>query len=170
MKKYLWILGIVFFGGLAAFAFLGTGDYKRPERKKYEPAPLTLVIDWEISKPFILQVFYLKDKNETFNAKYSVSKRVTPQDKHVEVVIPTKRIYNFRIDFGAKPEKVVLKNVEIKGDIYLNFNNWNEYLYLNMDKTKVHHEDNSLELYSTQGDPYMVFQFPFVLDEKKKSE
>ena len=167
MKKYLWVLGVLFFGGLAAFAFLGTGSYKKSERKKYEPAPLTVVIDWEISKPFNLQIFYLKGKNEQFNGEYSVRKKVTPEDKHVEVILPVERIYNFRIDFGSNPGKVLLKNVEIKGDMYLNFNNWHDYMYLNMDKTKVHHDDNTLELYSTQGDPYMVFQFPFVLDEKK---
>ena len=115
-------------------------------------------------------MFYLKSRDETFSAKSSVSKRVTPEDKHVEVVIPAERIYNFRIDFGVNPEKIVLKNVEIKGDIYLNFNNWHEYLYLNMDKTKIRQKDNALEIYSTKGDPYMVFQFPFVLDEKKSDK
>lgn len=167
MNKYLWGLGLLFFGGLAVFAFFATGNYKKSEHKSYEPSPLTLVIDWEITKPFTLQVFYLKDKDDNFNSKSSVQKKVTPQDKHVEVVLPVKRIYNFRIDFGTNPEKVVIKNIEIKGDMYLNFNNWHEYMYLNINKTKVHHDDNSLELYSTHSDPYMVFQFPFVLDAKK---
>lgn len=166
MKKYLWILGIVFFGGLAAFAFYATGNFKNTKHKQYDPAPLTVVLDWEITKPFELQIFYLKDKNERFNQQSSIRKKVTPQDTHIEVVLPVKRIYNFRIDFGSNPEKVVLKNVEIKGDIYLNFNNWHDYVYLNMDKTKVNDRDY-LEIYSKQQDPYMVFLFPFVLDEKK---
>lgn len=166
-KAILWILGILFFGGLAAFAFWATGDYKKKERKTYEPAPLTVVIDWEISKPFNLQIFYLKDKHDRFNPRYSVRRDVTPQDKHVEVVLPIKRIYNFRIDFGSNPGKVLLKNIEIKGDMYLNFNNWHDYVYMNTDKTKIHHKDNTLEIHSSQRDPYMVFSYPFVLDEKK---
>lgn len=167
MKKYLLALCIIFFGGLGAFAFWAADDYKKMEHKIYEPSPLTVVIDWEISKPFELQIFYLKDKNEVFNEQSSVRKKVTPQDTHVEVVLPVKRIYNFRLDFGANPEKIILKNVEIKGDMYLNFNNWRDYMYLNIDKTKINHDDDSLELYSTSRDPYMMFQFPFVLDEKK---
>jgi len=166
MKKYLWILGIIFFGGLSIFAFYATGNFKSTKHKQYEPTPLTVVLDWEITKPFELQIFYLKDKNERFNQQSSIRKKVTPQDTHVEVVLPVKRIYNFRLDFGSDPDKVILKNVEIKGDMYLNFNNWHDYVYLNMDKTKVNDKDY-LEIYSKQQDPYMVFLFPFVLDEKK---
>lgn len=166
-KAFLWILGIIFFGGLAAFAFFATGDLKKSERKQYAPSPLTVVIDWEISKPFKLQIFYLKDKNSQFNEDDSVKKNVTPQDTHVEVVLPVERIYNFRLDFGYKPEKVVLKNVEIKGDMHLNFNNWHDYQYVNFSKHKIHHDDNSIELYSESEDPYMFFTYPFVLDEKK---
>ena len=166
MKKYLWILGVIFFGGLAAFAFYTSGSFKSTKHKQYEPTPLTVVLDWEITKPFELQIFYLKDKDEHFNQQSSIRKKVTPEDTHVEVVLPVRRIYNFRIDFGSDPEKVILKNVEIKGDMYLNFNNWHDYVYLNMDKTKVNDKDY-LEIYSKQQDPYMVFLFPFVLDEKK---
>lgn len=167
MKKIvLWIFGILFFGSLAFFAFF-TEERKNVNNRQYEPSPLTVSIDWEISSPFDLQIFYLKSKNERFNQESSVRKKVTPDDTHVEVVLPASRIYNFRIDFGSKPEKVVLKKVEIKGDIYLNFSNWNDYAYVNISKHKIHHDDNSLELYSDSIDPYMVFMYPFVLDEKK---
>lgn len=165
MKKYLWILGIVFFGGLAAFALFATGSFNRPEHKSYEPAPLTFVIDWEISKPVVLQVIYIKDKKDVFSQKNSVWKHVNPEDKHVELVIPAERIYNFRVDFKSKPGKMVIKNIEIKGDMYLNFNHWEDYRYANMDKTKIN-DDNQLEIYSEQDDPHMVFLYPFVLDEK----
>ncbi|MBR1600580.1 MAG: hypothetical protein IJ677_03280 [Alphaproteobacteria bacterium] len=166
MKKYLWILGVLFFGGLAGFALFATDSFKRTERKSYEPAPLTFVIDWEISKPVVLQVIYLKDKNDVFSQRRSVWKHVNPEDKHVELVIPAKRIYNFRVDFKSKPGKIVIKNIEIKGDMYLNFNHWEDYRYANMDKTKIN-DDNYLEIYSEQDDPHMVFLYPFVLDEKK---
>ena len=166
MKKYLWILGVLFFGGLAAFAFFTTDNFKKSERKSYEPTPLTFVIDWEISKPVILQVIYIKDKKDVFSQKHSVWKHVNPEDKHVELVIPADRIYNFRVDFKFKPGKIVIKNIEIKGDMYLNFNHWKDYRYANMDKTKIN-DDNYLEIYSEQDDPHMVFLYPFVLDEKK---
>lgn len=166
MKKYLWILGVLFFGGLAAFAFFATDSFKKPERKSYEPTPLTFVIDWEISKPVVLQVIYIKDKKDVFSQKHSVWKHVNPEDKHVELVIPADRIYNFRVDFKFKPGKIVIKNIEIKGDMYLNFNHWKDYRYANMDKTKVN-DNNYLEIYSEQDDPHMVFLYPFVLDEKK---
>ena len=166
MKKYLWILGVLFFGGLAAFAFFATDSFRKPEHKSYEPTPLTFVIDWEISKPMILQVIYIKDKKDVFSQKNSVWKHVNPEDKHVELVIPADRIYNFRVDFKFKPGKIVIKNIEIKGDMYLNFNHWKDYRYANMDKTKVNDNDY-LEIYSEQDDPHMVFLYPFVLDEKK---
>lgn len=168
MKKvFLWILGIIFFGGLAAFAFFATGNLKKSEHKKYEPTPLTFVMDWDISKSVVLQVLYIKDKHGRFSQKNSVWKRVYPEDKHIEIVLPVERIYNFRVDFKSKPGKMVIKNIEIKGDMYLNFNHWNDYRYANMDKTKVNDKDNSLELYSEQDDPHIVFLYPFVLDEKK---
>lgn len=167
MSKYLWIFGFLFFGGLAAFALFITGDFKKSERKSYEPSPLTFVIDWEIVKPFNLQIFYQRNKDETFNAEATIWKLVTPKDKHVEIVLPVERIYNFRLSFRSSPEKIIIKNIEIKGDVYLNFNHWNDYRYVNMEKTKVN-DDGYLEIYSTHIDPYMVFLYPFVLDEKKQ--
>lgn len=167
MNKLLWSVGILVFGGLAAFAIYASYNSRAVERKNYEPSPLTMVLDMELTKPIQLQVFYLKDKNGKFNEQSSITKSLTPADTHVEVVIPAERIYNFRLDFGSNPERVLLKNIEIKGDIFLNFNNWHDYAYVNISKHKIHHNDNSLELYSRHNDPYMVFQFPFVLDEKK---
>ncbi|MBQ8482104.1 MAG: hypothetical protein IJ532_06175 [Alphaproteobacteria bacterium] len=166
MKKYLWILGVLFFGGLAAFAFFATDGFRKSGHKSYEPSPLTFIIDWEITKPIVLQVIYIKDKKDVFSQKVSVWKHVNPEDKHVELVIPADRIYNFRVDFKSKPGKMIIKNIEIKGDMYLNFNHWNDYRYANTDKTKVN-DDNYLEIYSEQDDPHMVFLYPFVLDEKK---
>lgn len=168
MNKVLWVLGFLVFGGLASFAIYASYSHGKVERKQYEPSPLTVVIDWEISTPFTLQIFYLKDKNDNFSEQASVRRSVTPEDMHVEVELPVERIYNFRLDFRSNPGKILIKNVEIKGDMFLNFNNWHDYAYVNMEKNKVHHNDNSLELYSTHIDPYMVFQFPFVLDEKKE--
>ena len=86
---------------------------------------------------------------------------MTPDDKHIEIVIPEDKIYDLRFDFGSNPERIVLHNVELKADTYLNFNNWSNYTYHQIDKHKVL-EDGSLRLYSSQGDPYMIFKLSFV--------
>lgn len=170
MKKYLlWALGILFFGSLAFTAFNAAGVHREQVRKRYAPSPLTVVIDWKISKPFDLQIFYLPEKYGQFTEQFSVHKTVTPADKHVEVVLPVKRIYNFRLDFGSAPGKILIKNIEIKGDMHLNFNSWHDYAYANIERYKIHHDDNSLEIYSDLQDPFMVFSYPFVLDEKPAS-
>ena len=150
--------------GLCLYWALNTTDRFR---KQYEPAPLTVVIDWNINKPLTLRVFYLAEKNGIFQDKWSVNREVQPSDTHVEVELPVERIYNFRLEFDHQPESMLIKNIEIIGDMYLNFNKWNEYYYENIDKHKIRKQDGALYLYSRQNGPAMTFQFPFVLDRQK---
>ena len=172
MMKYLgWIIGSLVVCGAVAFYFsVGNNDdvflQKTLKKEEAKADAITLKIDWEIEKDFVFQVFYTTHRNENFNQKHSVKKQVFVKDKHIEVELPAEKIYKIRYDFGVKPQRVVLKNVEITGDQYINFSNWKEYGYRNMDKNKIHKEDNSLELVSDQGDPYMYFIYPFVLYKK----
>jgi hypothetical protein len=147
---------------LGCFSYIWFNSGKTA-KKIYPKVPLTLVLDWELTKPIELQVFYTTDQDQNFNEKLSVRKKVTVDDKHVEVVIPEDKIYRFRIDLGSKPEKVILKNVEIMADQYINFNDWYSYAYMNIDKSKVNKDDNSLTILSSHGDPYMYWSLPFVL-------
>ena len=170
MKKILWFFSIIFFGGLIAFS--GYNSLNKPSVKPqtYEPSPLTLIIDWEITKPFQLQIFYKATRYSQFNEKDSIRRQVTPADKHIEIVLPVKHIYNFRIDFGANPQHIIIRNIEIKGDIYLNFNQWNNYVYQNIEKVKIKEDENVLKLYSSHNDPYMFFNVPFLLDAQKSKD
>lgn len=136
-------------------------------RKQYAPAPLTVVLDWNISRPLTLRVYYLAAKNGRFNQEHSVVRDVQPSDTHVEIELPVERIYNFRLEFGNQPENMLIKNIEIIGDMYLNFNKWNEYYYENIDKHKIRKDDGALYIFSRQNGPAMTFQFPFVLDRQK---
>ena len=136
---------------------------EKPVQRVYSKAPLTVTIDWELTKPFELQIYYTIDQNESFNHKHSIKKKVTLEDTHVEVVIPESKIYKFRIDFGSNPEKVVVKNVEIIADQYINFNDWRNYVYRNIEKSKINKDDNTLTVISTHRDPYMFWNIPFVL-------
>ena len=136
--------------------------------KIYGPTPLTLVIDWEIEEPFELQIFYTTEQNARFHERQSIKKKVTPENKHVEVILPVEKIYKFRIDFGSNPEKILLKNVEIKADQYINFNDWYGYAYKNIEKNKVNKENNTLTIISNHQDPYMFWIDPFVLYKNKK--
>lgn len=131
--------------------------------KIYKKAPLTVVLDWIVTKPFELRVYYTTEQNESFNRKHSVKKSVTPKNDHVEVVLPTDKIYKFRIDFGSNPNEVTLKNVEIIADQYIDFNDWYSYVYKNIEKNKVNKDDNTLMIVSSHQDPYMYWQEPFVL-------
>lgn len=136
--------------------------------KIYAPAPITVVIDWEIVKPFELQIYYTTEQNERFHNRQSIKKKVTPENKHVEIILPVEKIYKFRIDFGSNPEKILLKNVEIKADQYINFNDWYSYAYKNIEKNKVNKEDKTLAITSSHRDPYMFWRDPFVLYKKEK--
>ncbi len=134
-----------------------------PVKKTYSKAPLTVVLDWELTAPFNLQIFYTTEQNEHFNEKKSVKKSVTPEDKHLEIVIPEEKIYKFRLDFGSNPGQLELKNVEIIADQYINFNDWESYVYRNIEKVKIHKKENTVTLISTHRDPYMSWIHPFVL-------
>lgn len=136
--------------------------------KEYPAGPIVLKIDWELEKSFQLQVFYTTEQNELFNEEKSIRKQITPNDKHIEIELPVEKIYRIRLDYGSKPQRVIVKNVEITGDQYINFSNWTNYGYMHMDKNKIHKEDNSLELYSDQNDPYMYYLHPFVLYKSEK--
>lgn len=136
---------------------------EKPIQKVYPKVPLTVVIDWEVTKPFELQIFYTNEQNENFSEKLSIRKKITLEDKHVEVIIPEDKIYRFRIDLGRSPEKVVFKNVEIMADQYINFNDWRNYAYNNIEKSKINKDDNTLTIYSKHKDPYMYWSIPFVL-------
>ena len=170
MKKVWLGVGSVFVALFFVVAVCGGSDkgvgVSKIQKEEYKESAITLKIDWEIEKDFVFQVFYTDESNKVFNAKYSLRKQVTPTDKHIEIELPAKKIYKIRFDFGSNPEKVVLKKVEITGDQYINFSNWNEYSYTNIEKHKINKEDNSLELYSSHRDPYMSFIYPFVLFKK----
>jgi hypothetical protein len=134
-----------------------------PVKKTYSKAPLTVVLDWELTAPFELQIYYTVDKDERFSYIHSIKKSVTPEDKHLEIVIPEEKIYKFRLDFGSNPGQLELKNVEIIADQYINFNDWESYVYMYMDKIKIHRKEQSVTLISTQDDPHMSWIHPFVL-------
>lgn len=138
--------------------------------KIYDPAPLTVVLDWEIHKPFTLQVYYTTEPNEKFNYKHSVRKNVIPDNKHVEVILPTEKIYKFLLAFRSDPGKIKLKNIEIKADQYINFNDWLNYVYVNIERHKLNRKNNSLKIISHQHNPYIYWASPFVLykNEGKK--
>ena len=175
-RKKVWLVVIfmvLVIGGVVTSLFSDVGISANVGAKKTnteveallinEPKDIILKIDWEIEKDFILQVFYTKHRNEVFNQKSSLRRKVGPKDKHIEIVLPAEKIYRIRYDFGSNPGKVILKKVEISGDQYINFSNWNEYRYFNIEKNKIHKEDNTLELVSSHRDPYMSFIYPFVL-------
>ena len=134
-----------------------------PIKKAYPKAPLTVVLDWELSTPIKLQIFYTTEQNEDFSEKNSVKKSVTPEDTHVEVVLPTDKMYKFRIAFGSNPGKIELKNVEIIADQYINFNDWESYIYKRIEKIKIHEKDNAVTLISPHRNTYMSWIHPFVL-------
>lgn len=170
-KKWLIrLLGaiIIIAGVLSLNLYKGKSTSIPTMLKEYPAGPIVLKIDWELEKSFQLQVFYTTEQNELFNEKKSIRKQITPNDKHIEIELPVEKIYRIRLDYGSKPQRVIVKNVEITGDQYINFSNWTNYGYMHMDKNKIHKEDNSLELYSDQNDPYMYYLHPFVLYKSEK--
>ena len=162
-KRIIGILVIVMLIAVAGWYSYMKFNSKPSVQKTYPKAPLTVVIDWELTKPFELQIYYTIEQSERFSYIHSIKKQITPADTHVEIVIPEDKIYKFRIDFGRNPEQVLLKNVEIIADQYINFNDWYSYAYMNIEKNKVHKKDNTLTVYSTHDDPYMFWSLPFVL-------
>ena len=168
MKKKL-IIGVFLILCLAGLKFYHHNNIaKHVISKIYEPAPITAVFDLEIEKPLRLVLFYTTESNEKFSYKRSVKKRITSENKHVEITLPAEKIYKFLLAFRSNPGKIKLKNVEIKADQYIDFNDWYSYSYKNIEKTKVNKEDNSLTLISNHQNPYMYWREPFVLYKKEK--
>lgn len=166
-RKILILTGIVLF--LLAGIFI-SNKFKTPEpiKKVYPKAPLTVVLDWELTAPFVLQIYYTIDKDEKFSYKHYKKKKVTPKDKHIEIVLPEEKIYKFKMVFYTNSKRVVnkqieLKNVEIIADQYINFNDWESYNYKRIEKIKIHKKDNTVTLISSHRKPYMFWSYPFVL-------
>lgn len=168
LTKKIFIVGILFLSLCFLKFYHHSHVAEHVVSKIYDPAPITVALDWEIEKPFELQIYYTSEQNERFHGRQSVKKKVTPKDKHVEVVLPVEKIYKFRIDFGSNPGKVRLKNVEIKADQYINFNDWLSYVYVHIERYKVDKDDNSLKIISHHQDPFMYWADPFVLYKKER--
>ena len=164
MLKRIALIAVLFVLAITAgwFGYMWLSPETTVQKAYPKKVPLTFVLDWELTKPITLQLFYTAEQNELFNQAHSIKKNVTPDDKHIEIVIPEDKIYQFRIDFGSNPEKVLVKNVEIIADQYINFNDWRNYAYRNIEKIKVN-KDNTLTVISTHRDPYMFWSIPFVL-------
>lgn len=133
------------------------------ETKEYEAAPLTIVIDMDTQKEIELQVFYLH-KSGQFSEKESVRQMISPNIGHVEIPLPVDKIMGLRIDIGSDPGKVIIRNIEVKAEQFINFNQWDKWKYVNIDSHKTGGE-NVLVLESDSHDPYMIFQPKITLNE-----
>ncbi|MBQ8481523.1 MAG: hypothetical protein IJ532_03210 [Alphaproteobacteria bacterium] len=101
------------------------------------------------------QVFYTDNERPGFNEKQSV-RQIVPAGSHcVKIVVPTEKIGRFRLDPGAKPEKLTIKNLKVSGDETIEFTDFDNYKYLNI-KEHTANEDGSLTIVSDHGDPYIV--------------
>lgn len=146
--------------------FLSSGrpiSADQTETKEYEAAPLTVVVDIDTQKEIELQVFYLH-KSGQFSEKESVRHPVVPGTKHVEIPLPVDKIMGLRLDIGSDPGRVVIHNIEVKAEQFINFNQWDKWKYVNIDSHKTG-ENNTLILDSTNNDPYMIFQPKITLNE-----
>ncbi len=167
MKKLLILSILLFLIFLITIGITTTMDRFKKEQvvisRDYEVSPLTLVLDWEIEKPFNLQVFYLHEK-ELFSESESIRKNVKPIDKHIELPLSVDVIRGLRLDFGSNPGKIVIKNIEVKANHFVNFNDWTDWRYINIDKHTIL-SDGKLEIVSENRDPYIFYNPQISLSE-----
>ncbi|MDR2337509.1 MAG: hypothetical protein LBE20_02535 [Deltaproteobacteria bacterium] len=107
------------------------------------------VIEW--------QVFYTEDPKENFNEKQSVRKKVDlSKTSYVSIDIPSKKINQFRLDFGTIPKTVEISNLVLSGMQKHYLKNFSDLKYNQIDKYEAL-PSAGLRIISEQTDPYIVF-------------
>ena len=101
------------------------------------------------------QVFYAEDNSGRFNASQSVRQIVEAGSNCVKIVLPSEHVTRVRLDFGQIPNKVTIKNFKISGDNTVEFTNFDNYKY-NQINSHTTNEDGSLTIVSNRGDPFMI--------------
>ena len=165
-KSLLFILGIILFITMTLIMVVSYFDFQHSRdivNKNYDSGPITVIIDWEIERSFDLRVFY-KTRTHEFSIEESVKIPVKPSKKHVEVTLPVNFITGLRLDLGSKQNKVVIKNIEVKADQFINFNDWDKWDYKYISNKKIT-KDNYLEFTSTDKRVQLIYKDVFFIEE-----
>lgn len=65
------------------------------------------------NKSFYYSVFWKEKESDTFTATKKMTQKVSHGNNHVKFFLPTKNIFQFRIDFGAYPGAIKISNLKI---------------------------------------------------------
>lgn len=165
-KSWLFILVCIFFVtamSLFVVMYYTAQHHRNVPEKNYDAGPITVVVDWEIERAFDLRVFY-KTHTREFSIEESVKIPVNPSNKHIEVKLPATHITALRLDLGSKQNKVIIKNIEVKADQFIDFNNWDKWNCKFVSNKRIT-KDNHLEFSSTDKRVQLVYQDFFSIEE-----
>ncbi len=107
------------------------------------------------TKDIEYQIFYTKQKDEPFSEGYSIRKKVSKDWKNIQIFIPTRKIFRFRIDPGTEKGTIEISNLKINGkklDLS-KFNKSKDVSQLSFDKNK-----DTLTIISNNHDPYITYK------------
>ncbi|MBQ8660319.1 MAG: hypothetical protein IJ473_01910, partial [Alphaproteobacteria bacterium] len=107
------------------------------------------------TKDIEYQLFYTKQKDEPFSEGYSIRKKVSKDWENIQIFIPTRKIFRFRIDPGTEKGTIEISNLKINGkklDLS-KFNKSKDVSQLSFDKNK-----DTLTIISNNHDPYITYK------------
>ncbi|MBP5343702.1 MAG: hypothetical protein J6Y85_01310 [Alphaproteobacteria bacterium] len=123
-----------------------------------DPVPIVATMDINAERPFTAQIFWTEDPTDAFSEQRSVQTQVPEGQSRLELLIPTDIVHRFRFDFGYKPGKITISNIELSGiePIKLNLKNFS----FSPDVQRHEVNQSELTIFSESRDPYMIYKLP----------
>ena len=109
-----------------------------------------------LEKDILLQIDYIKKSHHAFNREQSVKHLIKAGQHESKIIIPTKKLACFRLDFGSNPKQVKISNLKISGKKTISFNDFSQFELLNIDSFDI--KNNILSFKSTQSNPQIVYK------------
>ena len=112
----------------------------------------------EAESDFKARVFWTEDETQKIDGKLVVTQNVSKDASSIQIVIPTKKLYKFRFDFGQKPGKVIISDMKIRGNKTIILDPTLFRTFHDVESHKV--VDNKLVIESEKKNPYMLYSQP----------
>lgn len=122
-----------------------------------EPEHVVVSFTANLNKDIDFQVFYTDNEQADYAEETSVKQTATPGMNNYSIVLPAKRIYRFRLDFGEYPGNVMIKDIRLAGSQNVDFNDFSQFDTNQMENIVIN-EDGSLSFTSEEFDPYMAYK------------
>lgn len=124
-----------------------------------EPTDIYVTFNTKSTKDFKYQIFYTNESVNNFSRKQVVNKMVSAGEQNVEITLPTKNVFQFRIDFGFYPGTILISDLKLIGNktIHILADNEANYFFNQVEEHQFI-DGRALRIVSNQADPYMIYK------------